>query len=121
MPTPSPTWTPLKLILPLHISRLGPIFERPAGESHCNFCSPGTVPTWDRSSCRDCEPFQFAHVNSDVCEECPLPRLLFEDRCIWWHLPLIALGVAAFMVALRFVAVRRQVRKKARIDAIFVA
>ena len=87
-----------------------------AGATHCEFCSPGNVPTQDRGSCRPCPASSYAPLNSDVCVACHFPLLLFEDGCIWWHLPLIAVGVASLMVALGLFCSHRRSRKKAKLD-----
>ncbi|CAE7896763.1 BGLU42 [Symbiodinium necroappetens] len=89
-----------------------------AGASHCQSCSPGNVPTEDRGSCRLCPVSSYALPSSDVCVTCNFPLLAFEDGCIWWHLPLIAVGVASLMVALGLFRSHRRARKRVKLDNI---
>ena len=87
-----------------------------AGATHCEFCSPGNVPTEDRGSCRPCPASSYTPRNSDVCVPCNFPLLGSEDACIWWHLPLIAVGVASLMVALGLFCSHRRAGKRLKLD-----
>ena len=84
--------------------------------SYCNPCGPGSVPVPDRSSCAPCPALHVAEV--DVCKACGLPHVVFQDECIWWHLPLIALGVVIVMVCLNLVAMYRRARRTKRIEGV---
>ena len=47
-------------------------------------------------------------------QPCQLPRIMFEDECVWWHLPLLAVAAISLAVAAGLVATRYGRRHKAR-------
>ena len=57
---------------------------------------------------------------SVTCETCSFPMLLYEDGCIWWHIPLIALGCVLVAVCIRTMAggwSKHKVKKKMKKQA----
>eukprot|EP00435_Cladocopium_sp_Y103_P060024 s356_g21.t1 len=89
----------------------------PAG-SVCQECPEGAVPSDDRSTCVQC-PFQHYSVSGmDICLECHLPLVLHDNNCVWWHLPLVALGLAALVVAARLLFGCFRARRAKKIERI---
>ena len=87
----------------------------------CAPCGPGTIPTSSRVACTSCPVGKFSPGAVDVCQECSFPFVILADYdCIWWHLPLLAVGLAAIFLAGRFLAnaaAKRRLRKKQRWEA----
>ena len=73
--------------------------------------------------CQPCPSGTYSHAGHDNCRVWRFPRLLHEDECIWWHLPLVAVGVASLLVAASFVfaAVRRAKHQRLRKKAMKIA
>ncbi|CAK9111010.1 Beta-glucosidase 42 [Durusdinium trenchii] len=70
--------------------------------SFCHECHAGSVPSEDRGTCNECPLFQYSVSGVDNCLTCNLPSLVVDNRCVWWHLPLLALGFGGLAVASRF-------------------
>ena len=86
------------------------------GADRCKFCTLGNVPTSDRSSCKPCPPSMYAPLNADNCVACGFPRIVHEEDCIWWHLPLVAVGAACLLVSGLLFAVHKRARRSAKIE-----
>lgn len=67
--------------------------------SPCAPCGPGSVPVNDASTCMPCEEGTFSPGNVGECLPCSFPRLLHNEHCIWWHLPLCAVAIGLCLVA----------------------
>ena len=87
------------------------------GARICELCPPGTVPE-NRTTCKTCPRFYYAPRDGGDCQACNLPCLVFQDACIWWHIPLIALAVGCLSVLLKLFAVHRRSRKAKDIAAL---
>ena len=79
------------------------------GAAFCETCSPGSIPLADQSACADCPPKFFS--SQDSCEPCALPLLLYDNQCLWWHLPLITVGFVSTVVATHIWIVCRRKRR----------
>ena len=91
-------------------------FARPAS-LQCTPCGEGFVPSEDRGFCEPCQAGKSSPGHVDVCDSCGFPRILHENSCIWWHLPLVTFGVVCFLVSaglLWMSLVRFQNRRLAR-------
>ena len=88
------------------------------GADYCEYCGQGNVPTADRSSCMPCPPSWYAPLYADECVACTFPRLVHEDHCIWWHLPLAAVGAGCLMVSAHLFAVHRRAKRMAKIEEV---
>ena len=94
-------------------------FAQP-GTIRCSPCGEGSVPSENRGFCQPCEAGKFSPGHVDVCETCAWPLILYQNVCIWWHLPALAFAVVCFLVAaglLRMSLVRWKKRRKARTTA----
>jgi len=69
------------------------------GSPHCIPCQPGSKPSRDGGTCEPCPAGTFSPGGVAACEDCHFPRLLVDDVCVWWHIPPLAVGIAAIMVA----------------------
>ena len=54
----------------------------------------------------------------DECVPCNLPLALVDNRCVWWHLPLLALGLGALGVCGGLVFSWNRSRKAKKIERI---
>ena len=54
----------------------------------------------------------------DECVPCNLPLALVDNRCVWWHLPLLALGLGALGVCGGLVFFWNRFRKAKKIERI---
>eukprot|EP00913_Durusdinium_trenchii_P022945 g21545.t1 len=79
-------------------------------ESHCQECPPGAVPSEDRGTCEQCPPMHYSVGGLDTCFACDLPLLLVDNHCVWWHLPLVTLGLGGLAVGSKLLRFLRQVR-----------
>ena len=52
----------------------------------------------------------------DECVPCNLPLALVDNRCVWWHLPLLALGLGALGVCGGLVFFWNRSRKAKKIE-----
>ena len=89
-----------------------------ANASRCQACPAGSYPVDRRSSCMPCPATQFSPGGLDTCHACSLPCLIIEDACVWWHLPLIAVGVAGLLVCRRLWTARRQARRAKKAETL---
>lgn len=66
---------------------------------YCQGCPPGSSPSERRGTCDQCPPSHYSVSGLDGCFACNLPLLLVDNECVWWHLPLLALGFGGLAVA----------------------
>ena len=84
----------------------------------CQVCAPGSVPSEKRGKCEQCPLRHYSTAGVDLCLACDLPLLLVDNDCVWWHLPLLALGTGVLLVAARLVVSHirsRRARKAERV------
>ena len=54
-----------------------------------------------------CEAGQVPAGDGTACEVCGFPMIVYQEECIWWHLPLIAFALVCFLVAAGFMLRKR--------------
>eukprot|EP00435_Cladocopium_sp_Y103_P059060 s308_g21.t1 len=64
-------------------------------QSYCQRCPEGSAPSANRTTCEDCLIMHYSLNGVDECLPCNLPLVLVDNSCVWWHLPLLALGLGA--------------------------
>ncbi|CAE7488453.1 unnamed protein product [Symbiodinium natans] len=87
-----------------------------AGASACQACPAGTAPTKERGTCLECPAFEYSPGGTLTCHACHLPLMVVDNQCAWWHLPLLAVGIASAVVAARLVAARVRARRASQIE-----
>ena len=73
------------------------------GASACQACPKGLKAVPNRTHCERCPAGMFAS-KLDTCETCSFPLVLYDDGCIWWHMPLIVVGCVLLAVCVRTLA-----------------
>ncbi|CAL1162802.1 unnamed protein product [Cladocopium goreaui] len=94
-------------------NNLDPHIARGEGE-----CPEGSTPSADRTTCEDCPMMHYSVSGMDECVPCNLPLALVDNRCVWWHLPLLALGLGALGVCGGLVFSWNRSRKAKKIERI---
>lgn len=74
-----------------------------SGSSSCETCPKGFIASSNGTSYEACPAGTYS-FQSETCETCSFPLVLYEDGCIWWHIPLIALGCVLVAVCIRTTA-----------------
>ncbi|CAK8990523.1 unnamed protein product [Durusdinium trenchii] len=87
-------------------------------ESHCQECPPGAVPSEDRGTCEQCPPMHYSVGGLDTCFACDLPLLLVDNHCVWWHLPLVTLGLGGLAVGSKLLRLYRRSRRAKKAERI---
>ena len=87
-------------------------------QSFCQECPEGSTPSADRTTCEDCPMMHYSVSGMDECVPCNLPLALVDNRCVWWHLPLLALGLGALGVCGGLVFSWNRSRKAKKIERI---
>ena len=54
-----------------------------------------------------CEAGQVPAGDGTACEVCGFPMIVYQEECIWWHLPVIAFAFVCFLVAAGFMLRKR--------------
>ncbi|CAK9021463.1 unnamed protein product [Durusdinium trenchii] len=87
-------------------------------QGFCQACPPGSIPSEDRGTCEDCPMFHYSTSGVDQCVACSFPLALVDNHCVWWHLPLLALGLGGFVVAARLLWSVLRARRAQRIERV---
>eukprot|EP00435_Cladocopium_sp_Y103_P011458 s3680_g3.t1 len=69
-----------------------------ADQSYCQECPEGSTPSANRTTCENCPVMHYSVSGADECLPCNFPLALVDNSCVWWHLPLLALGLGALGV-----------------------
>ena len=70
--------------------------------------------------CIPCGHGQYRPELADECLDCKLPKLLWAEKCVWWHLPLIPIGAIALLLSLCLIlshVKKRHQKEQARVCA----
>eukprot|EP00434_Breviolum_minutum_P016766 symbB.v1.2.014788.t2/scaffold1087.1/size167708/6 len=86
--------------------------------AYCQACPPGSVPSEDRGTCEHCPARHYSVSGTDTCYSCDVPLLLVDNDCVWWHLPLLAVGVSCVLVAFRLVFAVLRSRRERKVERI---
>lgn len=62
--------------------------------------------------------FHYSTSGVDQCVACSFPLALVDNHCVWWHLPLLALGLGGFVVAARLLWSVLRARRAQRIERV---
>lgn len=58
------------------------------------------------------------YPSKDACKRCNFPLILMQNRCVWWHLPLMAFGIVGLAVAGKVVASFSHARTAKKVETI---
>eukprot|EP00913_Durusdinium_trenchii_P003105 g2869.t1 len=88
--------------------------------AHCQVCGLSSKPSDRRGDCIPCGHGQYRPELADECLDCKLPKLLWAEKCVWWHLPLIPIGAIALLLSLCLIlshVKKRHQKEQARVCA----